>query len=151
MQNPPHDPGSALAIRTHYRQSESRAARLRHGKAKTYVQAKVEHPFLMIKRQFGYEKVHFLNLSKNTALMVMLFALPNLWMARRHSLVNKARVIREMGTERRLAEDKGPARTMRIARISTYMVFERADGSTTRKLPAISEHHEGQSAKIWQK
>ncbi|MDN3224107.1 sensor histidine kinase [Pseudomonas nunensis] len=29
MQNPPHDPGSALAIRTHYRQSESRAARLR--------------------------------------------------------------------------------------------------------------------------
>lgn len=29
MQNPPHDPGSALAIRAHYRQSESRAARLR--------------------------------------------------------------------------------------------------------------------------
>ncbi|KAA6171602.1 sensor histidine kinase [Pseudomonas marginalis] len=29
MQNLPHDPGSALAIRTQYRQSESRAARLR--------------------------------------------------------------------------------------------------------------------------
>ncbi|MFC6338098.1 sensor histidine kinase [Pseudomonas sp. CCM 7891] len=29
MQNPPHDPGSALAIRAHYRQSESRSARLR--------------------------------------------------------------------------------------------------------------------------
>ena len=29
MQRPPHDPGSALAIRTQYRQSESRAARLR--------------------------------------------------------------------------------------------------------------------------
>ncbi len=29
MQNPPHDPGSALAIRTQYRQSQSRAARLR--------------------------------------------------------------------------------------------------------------------------
>ena len=29
MQNPPHDPGSALAIRAHYRQSESRTARLR--------------------------------------------------------------------------------------------------------------------------
>lgn len=29
MQNPSHDPGSALAIRTQYRQSESRAARLR--------------------------------------------------------------------------------------------------------------------------
>lgn len=29
MQNTPHDPGSALAIRAHYRQSESRTARLR--------------------------------------------------------------------------------------------------------------------------
>ncbi|VVN69779.1 sensor histidine kinase [Pseudomonas fluorescens] len=29
MKNPPHEPGSALAIRAHYRQSESRAARLR--------------------------------------------------------------------------------------------------------------------------
>lgn len=29
MQNPDHDPGSALAIRTQYRQSQSRAARLR--------------------------------------------------------------------------------------------------------------------------
>ncbi|KMT54485.1 sensor histidine kinase [Pseudomonas fildesensis] len=29
MQNPPHDPGSALAMRAHYRQSESRTARLR--------------------------------------------------------------------------------------------------------------------------
>jgi len=29
MQSPPHDPGSALAIRTQYRQSQSRAARLR--------------------------------------------------------------------------------------------------------------------------
>jgi GAF domain-containing protein len=29
MQNPTHDPGSALAIRTQYRQSQSRAARLR--------------------------------------------------------------------------------------------------------------------------
>ena len=28
MQSPPHDPGSALAIRTQYRQSQSRAARL---------------------------------------------------------------------------------------------------------------------------
>ncbi|MBV4477589.1 sensor histidine kinase [Pseudomonas botevensis] len=29
MSTPPHDPGSALAIRSHYRQSQSRAARLR--------------------------------------------------------------------------------------------------------------------------
>ena len=29
MHNPPHDPGSALAMRAHFRQSESRTARLR--------------------------------------------------------------------------------------------------------------------------
>lgn len=29
MQSPPHDPASALAIRNQYRQSQSRAARLR--------------------------------------------------------------------------------------------------------------------------
>lgn len=28
MQSPPHDPGSALAMRSQYRQSQSRAARL---------------------------------------------------------------------------------------------------------------------------
>ncbi|EGH27055.1 ISPsy2, transposase, partial [Pseudomonas amygdali pv. mori str. 301020] len=34
------------------------------------------------KRQFGYEKVRFRGLAKNTARMVTLFALSNLWMAR---------------------------------------------------------------------
>ncbi len=61
-------------------------------KAKAQVRAKVEHPFRVIKRQFGYEKVRFRGLAKNTAQMVTLFALSNLWMARRHLLASAGEV-----------------------------------------------------------
>ncbi|MDT4859718.1 IS5 family transposase ISPsy2 [compost metagenome] len=61
-------------------------------KAKAQVRAKVEHPFRVIKRQFGYVKVRFRGLAKNTAQMVTLFALSNLWMARRHLLANAGEV-----------------------------------------------------------
>ncbi|MCF5710788.1 transposase, partial [Pseudomonas syringae] len=61
-------------------------------KAKAQVRAKVEHPFRVIKRQFCYEKVRFRGLPKNTAQMVMLFALSNLWMARRHLLASTGEV-----------------------------------------------------------
>ena len=49
-------------------------------KAKAQVRAKVEHPFRVIKRQFGYVKTRFRGLAKNTAQLVTLFALSNLWM-----------------------------------------------------------------------
>lgn len=68
-------------------------ARMPEGKAKTRVRkeehrkasirAKVEHPFRVIKRQFGLMKVRFRGLQKNTAHLLTLFALSNLWMARR--------------------------------------------------------------------
>ena len=51
--------------------------------AKSQVRAKVEHPFRVIKRQFGYTKVRFRGLVKNTAQQVTLFALSNLWMVRK--------------------------------------------------------------------
>ena len=50
---------------------------------KASVRAKVEHPFRLIKQQFGYAKVRYRGLAKNTARLTMLFALSNLWMARR--------------------------------------------------------------------
>jgi IS5 family transposase len=50
------------------------------------MRARVEHPFRVIKRQFGYMKVRYRGLAKNTAQMFMLFALSNLWMARRRLL-----------------------------------------------------------------
>lgn len=50
---------------------------------KASVRAKVEHPFRVIKRQFGFVKVRYRGLAKNTAQLTTLFALSNLWMARR--------------------------------------------------------------------
>jgi IS5 family transposase len=50
---------------------------------KAKVRARVEHPFRVVKRQFGFMKVRFRGLAKNTAQVLTLFALANLWMARR--------------------------------------------------------------------
>lgn len=58
-------------------------------KTKASIRAKVEHPFRVIKRQFGYVKVRYRGLMKNTAQLHTLFALSNLWMAR-HRLLNMA-------------------------------------------------------------
>jgi IS5 family transposase len=52
-------------------------------KLKAGIRAKVEHPFRVIKRQFGFTKVRYKGLAKNTANVVTLFALSNLWMARK--------------------------------------------------------------------
>ncbi|MEA0965023.1 transposase, partial [Xanthomonas campestris] len=50
---------------------------------KASVRAKVEHPFRVIKRQFGYTKVRHRSLAKNTAQVLTLFALSNLWLKRK--------------------------------------------------------------------
>ena len=50
--------------------------------AKARIRAKVEHPFRVIKRQFGHVKVRYRGLAKNTAQLHTLFALSNLWMVR---------------------------------------------------------------------
>ena len=59
----------------------AREQRWEHFKAS--VRAKVEHPFRVIKRQFGYTKVRYRGLAKNTAQVLTLFALSNLWMKRK--------------------------------------------------------------------
>jgi IS5 family transposase len=61
--------------------AKARVQKQEHRKAS--VRAKVEHPFRVIKRQFGLLKVRFRGLAKNTAHVITLFALSNLWMARR--------------------------------------------------------------------
>ena len=53
---------------------------------KARIRARVEHPFRVIKRQFGFMKVRFKGLAKNTAQVITLFALSNLWMARKRLL-----------------------------------------------------------------
>ena len=52
-------------------------------KLKASIRAKVEPPFRVIKRQFGRALVRYRGLKKNTAQLITLFALSNLWMARR--------------------------------------------------------------------
>jgi transposase, IS5 family len=47
------------------------------------VRAKVEHPFRVIKRQFGHEKTRYRGLAKNRAQLFTLFALGNLFLVRR--------------------------------------------------------------------
>lgn len=55
-------------------------------KVKASVRAKVEHPFRVVKCQFGHRKVRYRGLMKNTAQLITLFALSNLWMTRRKLL-----------------------------------------------------------------
>ena len=47
-------------------------------KAKASVRAKVEHPFLRLKRLFGYGKVRYRGLAKNVERLALLFGLGNL-------------------------------------------------------------------------
>jgi transposase, IS5 family len=80
-------------LQWHIATRPSDIAKLPEGRAKARVQkseyskasvrAKVEHPFRVIKRQFGLMKVRFRGLAKNTAHVVTLFAPSNLWMARK--------------------------------------------------------------------
>lgn len=57
------------------------AERLEHLKAR--VLAKVEHPFRVIKCQFGHVKVRYRGLTKCTARLHTLLVLFNPWMGRR--------------------------------------------------------------------
>ena len=61
--------------------------KLEHVKAS--IQAKLEHPFRVIKCQFGYVKARYRGLAKKTAQLHTLFALCNLWMAL-HRLLQQA-------------------------------------------------------------
>ena len=87
-------------LKWHIAARPSDIAKLPDGRRKTAIQrqehrkasvrAKVEHPFRVIKRQFGLTKVRFRGLAKNTAHVVTLFALSNLWMARRQLMAMAA-------------------------------------------------------------
>ena len=54
-------------------------------KRKGSVRAKVEHPFLYVKRHFGYGKVRYRGLAKNTQRIAMLLGFANLLIAGRYA------------------------------------------------------------------
>lgn len=74
--------------------ARKRCALARRERAKASIRARVEHPFRVIKRQFGLLKVRFKGLAKNAAHVITLFALSNLWMARHRLLAITAEVRR---------------------------------------------------------
>lgn len=55
-------------------------------RTKSKVRAKVEHPFLIIKRLFGFNKVRYRGLDKNANRLFVACGLANLFMARRYLL-----------------------------------------------------------------
>jgi IS5 family transposase len=67
-------------------------------RAKASIRAKVEHPFRVLKRQFGYVKTRYRGLKKNTGQIVTLFALSNLWMARKKLMILQGSVRPQTGT-----------------------------------------------------
>lgn len=67
------------------KREQRRARKLERLKAS--VRASVEHPFRVIKRQFGYAKVRYRGIAKNASQVLTLFALSNLWMTRRRLLL----------------------------------------------------------------
>jgi len=50
---------------------------------KASIRAKVEHPFRVIKQQFGYQKTRYKGLYKNACQLYTLFMLSNIWMFRK--------------------------------------------------------------------
>ncbi len=54
-------------------------------KRKASVRAKVEHPFLYVKRHFGYDKVRYRGLAKNTQRIALLLGFTNLLIAGRYA------------------------------------------------------------------
>ena len=68
------------------RRARERVGAMRAEKRKAQIRARVEHPFRVVKCVFGYVKVRFKGLAKNTAQVVTLFALANLYLARKRLL-----------------------------------------------------------------
>jgi IS5 family transposase len=53
---------------------------------KAHIRPKVEHPFRVIKKQFGFQKTRLRGLAKNRCKINVLAALTNLFLARRQLL-----------------------------------------------------------------
>jgi IS5 family transposase len=72
-------PSTIKAMTNQRKQKQAR----RLERLKASVRAQVEHPFRVIKRQFGYARVRYRGIAKNAAQVLTLFTLSNLWMSRR--------------------------------------------------------------------
>ena len=69
-------PGKLKELKKHPRKNKAVIA---FEKLKSSIRAKVEHPFRLIKRQFGFVKTRYKGLLKNDNQLAMLFTLANLF------------------------------------------------------------------------
>ena len=82
---------------THAKASRNRplsAAERSKNRNKSKVRAKGEHPFLVIKRIFGFAKVCYRGMAKNANRLFVTCALANLYMVRRTLLLQQDRCAR---------------------------------------------------------
>jgi IS5 family transposase len=77
--------------------ARDRVKAMRDEKRKAQVRAFVEHPFRIVKCVFGYVKVRFKGLAKNTAQVLTLFALANLYMARKKLMAGTGKLRPQFG------------------------------------------------------
>ncbi len=73
-------PGKRKALN---KNKPSHALRDKLKKLKDSIRTKVEHPFRVIKCQFGHRKARYRGLAKNTSQLLVMFVLSNLWVARK--------------------------------------------------------------------
>ena len=69
-------PGKVKALKQHPRKNKTI---IQFERLKASIRAKVEHPFRLIKRQFGFVKARYKGLMKNDNQLAMLFTLANLF------------------------------------------------------------------------
>ena len=67
------------------KQLDPESAQAKEEKGKSSVRAKVEHPFLYVKRHFGYAKVRYRGLEKNAQRIAVLLGFANLLIAGRYA------------------------------------------------------------------
>ena len=72
--------------RTRYKNRVDELQRARN-RSKSRIRAKVEHPFRIVKRIFGFEKVRYRGLAKNFNRLCACFALGNLYLHRKRLAV----------------------------------------------------------------
>lgn len=75
--------------RTRYKDSVDQLQRAKN-RSKSRVRAKVEHPFRILKRAFGFEKVRYRGLAKNHNRLCARFALGNLYLHRKRLALSGA-------------------------------------------------------------
>ena len=102
--------------------------------AKVRIRAKVEHPFRVIKRQFGHVTVRYRGLMKNTAQLHTLFALSNLWMGAAQAF--------EQGAGMSASEERSRAgiwpRKARKSTCAASKSIETGTASSCREIHALS-------------